>query len=316
MNLSKKSDYKKGGRDYYSRRIGKDGSKLSTDIHVYRWFWCFLKLTKELEDKKEKLEINNKSYDVKIDRSHNWFKLINIDRFSKSKNINTKEITKFYGKVKKLFNQDFFPKYRHLFLEPTSKEINSLDELYKINLDNYKIILFPKENSHRRNIKDLNTINKNSKDKKSYGYKPITRAKISIRGRDDILKRLFHTFRIVYNEEKSPKILKKSLSNFELYNLLQTQLKTNLKLEVKDELLNKYDDHVVIDRIRSEYRYDDLADNFKGKIIQKKKLVMRKYPYKYFSKQLKSFSRDYRQAKILIINLCNGKFPYFNNIIK
>ena len=132
MNLSKKSDYKKGGRDYYSRRIGKDGSKLSTDIHVYRWFWCFLKLTKELEDKKEKLEINNKSYDVKIDRSHNWFKLINIDRFSKSKNINTKEITKFYGKVKKLFNQDFFPKYRHLFLEPTSKEINSLDELYKI----------------------------------------------------------------------------------------------------------------------------------------------------------------------------------------
>jgi hypothetical protein len=315
MNQLKRSDYKKGGKDYYSRRIGKDGSKLSTDIHVYRWFWCFLKLTKELEDNKEKLEINKKSYLVKINRSHNWFKLINVDKFSKSKNINTGEIDKFYGKVKKLFNQDFFPKHRQLFLEPTSKEINSIEELHKINLNNYKIIIFPIENSHRRNIKDLNIINKNSKDKKSYGYKPITRAKISIKGRDDILKRLFHTFRVIYNEEKSSKAHKKSLSNFELYNLLQTQLKTSGKLEVKDELLNKHDDHVVIDRIRSQNRYDDLADNFKGKIIQKKKLIMRKYPYKEFSKELKNFSRDYRRAKILIINLCKGKFPNFNKII-
>ena len=128
---------------------------------------------------------------------------------------------------------------------------------------------------------------------------------------------MFHTFRILYNQEQLNKSKKKSLNNLELFNELQNQLKIDLKLEVKDEIIKKYaDDIIAQDRIRQTWHYNEYADNYKGKLIQPKKLVMRKYPYKYFSKQLKSFSRDYKQAKILIINLCNGKFPYFNRIIK
>ena len=99
----KKNYYKKGGKDYYSRRIGTDGSRISTDIHVYRWFWCFLKVAKELEDQNQKLKIQNKIYQIKINRSHKWFKLINIDKFSKSIKINNADIKNFYGKVKRLF---------------------------------------------------------------------------------------------------------------------------------------------------------------------------------------------------------------------
>ena len=117
----KKNYYKKGGKDYYSRRIGTDGSRISTDIHVYRWFWCFLKIAKELEDQNQKLKIQNKIYQIKINRSHKWFKLINIDKFSKSIKINNADIKNFYGKVKRLFNNAFYPKYRKLFLEQTKR---------------------------------------------------------------------------------------------------------------------------------------------------------------------------------------------------
>jgi hypothetical protein len=313
----KKNYYKKGGKDYYSRRIGTDGSRISTDIHVYRWFWCFLKVAKELEDQNQKLKIQNKIYQIKINRSHKWFKLINIDKFSKSIKINNADIKNFYGKVKRLFNNDFYPKYRKLFLEPTTIVIKDKEQLKKIDIENYNIIIFPKENSHRRNLIDLNIINKNSKEKKSRGFKPKTQAQIAIKGRDVILKRLFHTFRIFHNQEQLNKLKKKPLNNLELFNELQNQLKTNSKLEVKDEYINKYaDDSIARDRIKETWYYDEYADNYKGKEIQPKKLIMRKYPYRYFSKQLKSFSRDYKQAKILIINLCNGKFPYFDRVTK
>ncbi len=315
--IDKKNYYKEGSKDYYIRRIGTDGSRISTDIHVYRWFWCFLKVAKELEDQNQKLKIQNKVYQIKINRSHKWFKLINIDKFSKSIKINNADIKNFYAKVKRLFNNDFYPKYRKLFLEPITKVIETKEQLKKIDVDNYNIIIFPKKNSHRRNLIDLNIINKNSKEKKSRGFKPETQAQIAITGRNTILKRLFHTFRILHNQEQLNKSKNKSLNNLELFNELQDQLKIDLKLEVKDEIIKKYaDDIIAQDRITQTWHYNEYADNYKGKLIQPKKLVMRKYPYKYFSKQLKSFSRDYKQAKILIINLCNGKFPYFNRVIK
>ena len=54
---------------------------------------------------------------------------------------------------------------------------------------------------------------------------------------------------------------------------VQTEkIKTNSKLEVKDEYINKYaDDSIARDRIKETWYYDEYADNYKGKEIQPKK---------------------------------------------
>ena len=43
-------------KDVDTRRRGHDDRRMATDIHICRWFSLFLKITKELEDRKVKLD--------------------------------------------------------------------------------------------------------------------------------------------------------------------------------------------------------------------------------------------------------------------
>ena len=63
-------------KDVDTRRRGHDDRRMATDIHICRWFSLFLKITKELEDRKVKLELFGKQHLVKLNRSENWFKKI------------------------------------------------------------------------------------------------------------------------------------------------------------------------------------------------------------------------------------------------
>ena len=71
-------------KDVDTRRRGHDDRRMATDIHICRWFSLFLKITKELEDRKVKLELFGKQHLVKLNRSENWFKKIDLNKLPKT----------------------------------------------------------------------------------------------------------------------------------------------------------------------------------------------------------------------------------------
>ena len=64
------------------RRRGRDKKLITQDINVYRWFAVFTKCALELEG--QTFTLRDKTYPIKFDRTHKWWKLINLKSFPKT----------------------------------------------------------------------------------------------------------------------------------------------------------------------------------------------------------------------------------------
>ena len=83
-------------KDVDTRRRGHDDRRIATDIHICLLFSLFLKITKELEDRKVKLELFGKQHLVKLNRSENWFKKIDLNKLPKTPRFLRFEFKNFY----------------------------------------------------------------------------------------------------------------------------------------------------------------------------------------------------------------------------
>jgi len=265
------------------RRQGKDGQLMSSDIHIYRWFSCFLKITKELEDRGEVFTFNGKKYPVKVDRSHSWFKKIDLNSLPKQIKILQYQNKGISYQIKKLFDDYFWKEYRNLFQEPQSFIVKEKD---KVNSNLYDLVAIPKHYNFKEIQYDFRNLYK------KFDNQPLrvrsrsnTRHQAEIvieNARDLILKRLFHTIRIELSREEEEKRTNKKLTGLDVcsevrsicFGLPKIELKT-IKTVERNKKTNK--------------------DNYDG--------------------LLRSTYRDIKWSKYLILNLCKGYFPVYDKII-
>ena len=124
------------------RRRGSDDKLLTQDINLYRWFAVFTKCALELEG--QSFTIKYKTYPIKFDRTHKWWKLIDLKSFPK-----TPKFIRFDNKLlpsqqSKLFDDYFWKRYRPLFQE---KSTIIGEAINRSNVDDYYSIHFPKNYS-------------------------------------------------------------------------------------------------------------------------------------------------------------------------
>jgi len=265
------------------RRQGKDGQLMSSDIHIYRWFSCFLKIIKELEDRREVFTFNGKKYPVKVDRSHSWFKKIDLNSLPKQIKILQYQNKGISYQIKKLFDDYFWKEYRNLFQEPRSFIVKDKD---KVNSNLYDLVAIPKHYNFKQRQYDLRNLYK------SIGHQfPTSRKKNDTRHRADIvienardlvLKRLFHTIRLELSREEEIKKTKKKLTGFDICNEVRFITLGIPKIEVTT--------------VKTFDRYK------KTNKSQIESLQRATY-------------RDIKWGKYLILNLCKGHFPIYDKII-
>jgi len=264
------------------RRLGKDGERVGQDINIYRWFALFLKITKELEDKKVKFDLLGKRYPIKINTSHHWYKKINVKTLPKSPKFLRFDIKNFYRDTRAFFDGYFWQKYRPLFLEPKSKILTNLNNVDKEKYDVVAVAL-PKSFSQRQKISDIRLILKQQDiDKLKYrkGRRKLGtsrhKAEIPIEGaKDNVLKRLFHIFRLSQTKK----------NNFTI-------------LDVYSHYMNQIYKQPLI------------------KIVRKTKHSGSAKTMKDYESQIRNTMRDIRFTKFLILNLCKGKFPVMKKLEK
>ncbi len=259
------------------RRLGKDGERVGQDINIYRWFALFLKITKELEDKKVKFDLLGKRYPIKINTSHHWYKKINVKTLPKSPKFLRFDIKNFYRDTRAFFDGYFWQKYRPLFLEPKTKQVNNLNN---IDLEKYDVVALPKSLSQRQKLSDIRNFLEQQEVKYRKGRRKLGtsrhKAEIAIEGaKDNVLKRLFHTFR-----------------------LFQTKKNNFTTLDVYSHYMNQIYKQPLI------------------KIVRKTKHSGSAKTMKDYESQIRNTMRDIRFTKILILNLCKGKFPVMKKLEK
>ena len=268
------------------RRRGGDGSRMASDIHLYRWFALFLNVAKELEKKNIKIEVLDKKYSVKINRSHHWFKKINVDRFPNISFLNF-EIKNFYSKTKNFFDGYFWSRYRHLFQEPKTELVSSVKD---IDTEKFDVVVFPKHFTVRERRDDLQAIFQNLEtrtNRKTRSKKTENRFKADIslpHTKDDLLKRLFHTFRIHHTKKKNMTIL-------DVFSHYQNQIYKSPLIQIQKEIKHR--------SIQSSDRYATRPTTNKSR----------------YDAQVRSTFRDIKYSKFLILNLCKGHFPVYDKLL-
>ena len=272
-----------GKSSLVGRRMGDDGQQMSSDIHIYRWFSCFLKITKELEDNKTIFELNGKKYPIKIDRSHSWFTKIDVNSFPKDIKLIQFQREGISTQIKKFFDDYFWKEYRNLFQEPKSFIVKEKD---KVNTNLYDLIAVPKHFSFKERQYDFRNLYKNIKQPISKGRsKTNTRHRADIvieNARDLVLKRLFHTIRLELSREEEIKKTKKKLTGFDICNEVRFITLGIPKIEVTT--------------VKTFDRYK------KTNKSQIESLQRATY-------------RDIKWGKYLILNLCKGHFPIYDKIL-
>lgn len=266
------------------RRIGKDQTYMSTDIHIVRWFSMFLKLTKELESKKTKFDLYGKTYQVKIDTSKDWFKKIKVNELPKSLKFLRFKYENYNRDTKRYFDNYFFQKYRPLFIEPQTMFVNSPIE---VDTSKYDLIAIPKHlNFTSKKSSFINLLNSDEKTlvSKKRGRKKTGqndgqfKADVVLYGAKDlVLKRLFHMFRIYQSKIEE-------FTFFDVWNNYENQINKRPLVQLK--------------RIKEGALHGRTKSNVQD-----------------YESQIRMTQRDIRQAKVLILNLCKGQFPITDKLI-
>ena len=274
------------------RRRGADNKMLSQDIPIYRWFAVFIKCALELEGKT--YNIHGKNHKLKFDRTHKWWKLIDLKSFPK-----TPKFIRFDNKLlpsqqSKLFDDYFWKKYRPLFQE---KSTIIGEAINKSNVDDYYSIHFPKNYSLNAMKFDLLKFYKDKETnfgahlKKGMSKKGDTskyNAEIvlgDVGGYELLLKRLFNVLSIDQSET--------DLDNLHKYWYVQKRMIKNFK----------------IPEITSRGSQDESSRVGTGgrRTTQTSRAL-----YEY---EIRTVQRDRRSAKILLINLTKGVFPKIDKVI-
>jgi hypothetical protein len=278
-----KKEYLVSGRSsLVGRKMGDDGQQMSSDIHIYRWFSCFLKITKELEDNKETFELNNKKYPIKIDRTHPWFTKIDVNSLPKNIKLIRYENRGNSYQIKKLFDNFFWKKYRNLFQEPKSFVVKERD---KVNSNLYDLVAIPKHYNFKERQYALGKLYKNiNQPFQNSRKKTDTRHKAEIvieNARDNVLKRLYHTMRLELSKEEEEKKKNKKITGFDICNEVRFICFGIPKMEVKT--IKTFD---------------------RNKKTNKSEI----------DALLRSTYRDIKWGKHLILNLCKGYFPIYDKL--
>jgi len=262
------------------RRRGSDTKLQSQDINVYRWFAVFIKCALELEGKSFKVE--GKVHKVKFDRTHKWWKLIDLKTFPKTPKFIRSDNKLLPSQQSKLFDKLFYPKYRHLFLEKST--IIGMAE--KVPQD-YLSFNFPPNYPLKQMLSDVRNFYKDKEVKlksgrKKRGEETRYTADIVLNDTNEtLMRRLFHMLSI---DMSTP--LSKEFTNLDLYFSIQKRLYKNFKIpEIKRKNAGAWDSRSTA-TTRERYIND-----------------------------IKSTQRDRKFYKILILNLCKGEFPRIDKLI-
>ena len=260
-----------------SRRIGHKGDRLIQDINAYRWFCVFIKCALELEGKS--FTIKRKVHKLKFNREHSWWKLIDLKQIKKTPkliNPNYKLVPK---NIDQLFNGLFMPKYRELF-----NEKSTLFEEASVRKD-YTTIQVPPNYPSYKIIADIKSWYSRKEVKMKFQNvakgKSLKNADIVLdtHTTEDLMKRLFHTMRV---DQTMP-----DTTNLDKY------------FEITETIDKKFK------------RPEIVRSNKKG---ARDTRVTQTNRQDYDSK-IRSTQRDRKYYKVLLINLGNGVFPKFDNLI-
>jgi len=263
-------------KSYEDRRIGHDSGRFKQDINVYRWFAVFIKCALELEGKS--FTIKGKVHKVKFDRSHKWWKLIDLKSIKKTTKLIKSDYKSVPKSIDQLFNGMFLPKYRNLFNEKTTiidEAVVRQDHTLIQIPPNYPIKSIVSDIKHWYSKKEVKLRTRKTKKGNSRSTADIVLDLTS----EDVMKRLFHILRI--NQTMT------NLTNLDIY--FQRMKSMNKKFVIPD-----------IQRI-----------NAKGGVGGKTTKTSRQD----YESEIRSTQRDIRFYKILLLNLCKGVFPKCDNLI-
>ena len=174
--------------DARKRRIGKDKKELKYDIHIYRHFFCFLKLALDYED--TGIKKGGKLVKYKVDRKiYKNFDLDEIKKLPKFLTMSQNQITTNFNK--------FFKKYREQFLEQensVSKITKSIQ--IKENDNNLYLKISPAKESVRNIISQVRKLIKKNTPKKTYQDKSTASLKFTGVPIDSVMLRYIKIFRL------------------------------------------------------------------------------------------------------------------------
>lgn len=272
--------YQSSTKQYADRRLGRDLKRISQDINIYRWFAVFIKCALELEGKE--FSIRNKIHKVRFNRNHKWWKLIDLNLFPRTPKFIRFDNNKLPTQQRKLFDEYFFPRYRHLFIEKST----IIGSAHKVPYD-YTSMHFPPNYPIKSILSDVRKFYKDKEVKLKKGRKKISEVKDSKHnadivlgnGSEELMRRLFHTLSIQQSSTN-----KTSLDVF---------------FDVKKRMNKKYP-IPIIERL-----------NKSGLVIGAKTRTTRQD----FESEIRSTMRDMRLVKTLLINLCKGIFPKTDKVI-
>ena len=270
-------------KSYEDRRIGHDSGRFKQDINVYRWFAVFIKCALELEGKS--FTIKGKVHKVKFDRSHKWWKLIDLKSIKKTTKLIKSDYKSVPKSIDQLFNGMFLPKYRNLFNEKTTiideAVVRQNHTLIQIP-PNYPIKSIVSDIKHWYSKKEVKLRTRKTKKGNSRSTADIVLDLTS----EDVMKRLFHILRI---DQTNP-----NFTNLDIY--FHRTFIINKKHKFKNGLTG-------IPKI--------VRSNRKGARDTRVTQTIRTD----YNSDIRSTQRDIRYYKILLLNLCKGVFPKCDNLI-
>ena len=270
------------------RRLGRDDTRLTEDINIYRWFCVFIKCALELEGKTFK--IRGKNYKVKFNRNHKWWKDINLKSFPKRPKFIRFNYYKLQADIKRL-SDPFIAKHKHLFVEKSTL-INVATKSVPRDYDtlhippNYPImkILSDVRKFYSDKEVKLSSGRKKKSDKGQEGYN----ADIVLGdSNEQLMRRLFHTLSISQHwGHFQGRKFKNTYTSLDVYFNVQKRMNKNFVIPK-------------IERV-----------NASGAIGSRTRTTRGDY-----ESENRSTMRDMRWSKIILINLCNGVFPELDKII-
>jgi hypothetical protein len=258
------------------RRRGSDDKLLTQDINLYRWFAVFTKCALELEG--QTFTLRDKTYPIKFDKNHKWWKLIDLKSFPKSPKFIRFENKLLPSQQSKLFG-GFHKRYRDLFLEKST----IIGQASKVPHD-YSSFHFPPDYPVRQMLSDVKNFYKNKEVKlksgrKKRGEQSRYNADIVLNdSTESLMKRLFHTLSL---DQSSP-----DLTNLDLFFNIQKRMYKTFKIP---EITRKN------------------AGTWDGRSTRSSR--------QDYESNIRSTQRDKRHYKTLILNLCKGQFPKIDKLI-
>lgn len=260
------------------RKLGGDGSRQTQIINGYRWFAVFIKCALELEG--QTFTLRGKTYPIKFDRNHKWWKLIDLKSFPKTPKFIRSDKKLLPSQQSKLFNNYFYPKYRDLFQEKST----IIGKAAKVPED-YTSLHFPPDYPVKQMLSDVRKFYKDKEVKlksgrKKRGEQSRYNADIVLNDNSEyLMRRLFHTLRI---DISSPEF-----TNLDIFFNVQKSMFKNFKIP---EITRKN------------------ANTEGGRSTRSSR--------QDFDVNIRGTQRDRRFVKTLILNLCNGVFPKIDKLIK